>query len=161
MSPSRPPTNCCVNDMPTVAALHSLLERVLQLPESFSSAVQREQWRVFQAMLPDIPITKDGKCLAAAGNISEGIHNGETPELYAVHPFRIYTKARSITRAVDTSLAVSCLHKATGCGHTCQNAQANEGWNQGVMDAALLGDSDMAWSFVADRAGQKLSLIHI
>jgi len=143
--------------MPTVAALHSLLERLLQLPERFSSAAQRGQWTAFFAMLPDIPITKDGKCLAAAGNISEGIHNGETPELYSVHPFRLYTKGRSLTgsnSAVDTARAVACLHNDAGCGHTCGNANGNEGWNQGVMDAALLGDSDMAWRFAAQRAAR-------
>ena len=155
VTPSCPPSNCCVDDMPTVAALHSLLERVLQLPERFTTAVQRVQWVAFSAILPKIPLTADGRCLAAAGNVSEGIHNSETPELYSVHPFRVYTKARSITRGVDSSHAMSCLHKDAGCGPTCGNARGNSGWNQGVMDAALLGDSEMAWRFVAQRAAQK------
>lgn len=82
-TPSRPPANCCVDDMPTVAALYALTERLLQLPMEFSTPEQRGDWKTFHSQLPKIPLTADGKSLAAAGNISEGIHNGETPELYS------------------------------------------------------------------------------
>ena len=34
---ARPPDNCCVNDMPTVASLHALVRRLLALPARFST----------------------------------------------------------------------------------------------------------------------------
>lgn len=151
-TPSRPPANCCVDDMPTVAALYALTERLLQLPMEFSTPQQREEWEKFRSQLPKIPLTADGKSLAAAGNISEGVHNSETPELYSVHPFRIFTAAKAHALNVDISAAMTCLHAANG---TCHNAQGNSGWNQGVLNAALLGDAEMAYRFVAERAASK------
>ena len=40
-------SNCIVNDHPTVVALHVLLERVLQLPDSVGTQQQRSGWVCF------------------------------------------------------------------------------------------------------------------
>ena len=66
-----------------------------------------------------------------------------------VHPFRVFTAAKAHVSKLDISAAVACLHAPSG---TCHNAQGNSGWNQGVLNAALLGDADMAYRFVASRA---------
>ena len=66
-----------------------------------------------------------------------------------VHPFRVFTAAKARVSKLDISAAMACLHAPNG---TCHNAQGNSGWNQGVLNAALLGDADMAYRFVASRA---------
>ena len=49
---SRPPADCCANDMPTVAALHALLEKMRRLPQRFSTNDERAQWSKLHAALP-------------------------------------------------------------------------------------------------------------
>ena len=48
-------SNCVLNDAPTVAALHSLLEKVLALPSAFGTAAEREVWKSYLAALPPLP----------------------------------------------------------------------------------------------------------
>jgi hypothetical protein len=87
-----PPTtkNCCTNDLPTVAALHSLLRRLLALPPAAIAACKisytvRAQWVQFEKMLPPLPKTSAG-VLDNAESYPPHRHNSETPELYATHP---------------------------------------------------------------------------
>jgi hypothetical protein len=48
-------SNCVLNDAPTVAALHSLLEKVLALPSAFGTAAEREVWKSYLTALPPLP----------------------------------------------------------------------------------------------------------
>jgi hypothetical protein len=42
------PTNCPVNDAPTVAAMTALAQRALTLPSQFLTQDQRQRWTAFQ-----------------------------------------------------------------------------------------------------------------
>ena len=53
---SRPPANCCVDDMPTVAGLTALMQRLERLPSRFSTAAQRSVWKSFHKQLPEVPV---------------------------------------------------------------------------------------------------------
>ena len=50
-------SNCIVNDHPTVAALHVLLERTLALPDTYGTAEQRTRWAAMQKILPPVPVS--------------------------------------------------------------------------------------------------------
>lgn len=52
-------SNCIVNDLPTVVALHVLLERVLLLPSDVVPADEQAKWLAFQAILPPVPVTTE------------------------------------------------------------------------------------------------------
>ena len=43
------PDNCPTNDMPTVAGLHSVLEKLIRLPASVASQTDIDQWTKLKA----------------------------------------------------------------------------------------------------------------
>ena len=150
-------SNCIVNDHPTVAALHVLLEKVLRLPTSVVSAAERAKWTSFAKILPDIPLL-DGpgnvKVVSpyASYPVNSARHNGETPELYSVHPYRYFSMGGKILRNRDITPAQLCMTDPSMGAPTCGNSRGNSGWNQGVMNAALLGLTDIASNNVISRA---------
>ena len=80
-------------------------------------------------------------------------HNGETPEMYAVHPYRYYSQGRKLLGdKVDITPALNCIVEGKKIRATCGNAGANGGWTQGVLNAALLGLTDTASSMAMARA---------
>jgi len=83
------------------------------------------------------------------------VSNVETPELYSVHPFRYFTLGRSrlpAGRARDIAPSIFCLEQSPR--KTCRYADSNEGWTQGVLNAALLGRATKASSMVLTRAAK-------
>ena len=122
--------------------------------------------RFLQAVLPPVPLTTEGNHSVVSPyetypGVASSIHNSETPELYSTHPFRYYTLARSLkhiqTRVQpmretrDIAPSLFCFDQ-NSTRATCANAKANSGWNQGVMNAALLGRASVAASMVLSRA---------
>lgn len=150
-------SNCVVNDHPTVAALHVLLERVLALPTTITTEDQRNDWAAMQATLPAVPLITENGFLSvspyASYPVNGGLHNSETPELYSVHPYRYFSLGRA-TLGAKRSLqpALACLEHGGAIRRTCGNGQGNSGWNQGVMNAALLGQAPLAARMVLERA---------
>jgi len=145
-----PPTqqNCCTNDMPTLAALTSVLRRLLQLPPELVDTRDRDEWSTLFSQLPPLPTTTT---LNAAYYCPAPLKNVEAPEMYAVHPYRIYTVARRLASDFDPS-APSSVDIAIKSWNTNTLAQSNTGWTQGVMNAALLGMVDEAANMVLERA---------
>lgn len=146
---NQPNENCCQNDMPAVAGLHALLPKLLGLPFNVTTTDQRHQWTAMMALLPPIPMndTGNGTLLAPAMVTSPKLTNDETPELYAVHPYRQYTIARNKTAGKDLSPAILSML-------TDPRATYNGGWCQGGMNAALLGMTHLAAALVVQRAMQ-------
>jgi hypothetical protein len=85
--------------------------------------------------------------------INNHLHNGETPELYSVHPYRYFSVGRSVLGVQrDLAPALNCLTKGKAIRQTCANGNGNGGWNQGIMNAALLGDATIASAQCISRA---------
>jgi hypothetical protein len=151
-------SNCIVNDHPTIAALHVLCERALtQLPPDVGTATQRAQWSAMQKILPPLPVIVEHgyKTVSPYGSypINNHLHNGETPELYSVHPYRYFSVGRSVLGVQrDLTPALNCLTKGKAIRQTCANGTGNGGWNQGIMNAALLGDATIASAQCISRA---------
>ena len=69
------------------------------------------------------------------------------------HPFRYFTLGRSRlpgARKRDIRPSIYCLEKSTR--QTCRNSDLNDGWVQGVLNAALLGRAKKASSDTLARA---------
>ena len=147
------PANCPVNDHPTVSSLHVLMEKALQLPADVIRS-HRATWTAFQAILPRVPlIEEDGVVRVSPYETyprAQHIGNGETPELYSTHPNRYFTVGRRLLGGRDIAPSIQCMTNSSR--QTCRNAMANEGWNQGVMNAALLGLTELAQKMVLERA---------
>jgi hypothetical protein len=155
--PGYPPTkeNCVTNDGPTVAGLMSVLERVLALPTSALQPVVPTAtlmlWKEFKTQVPPLPGLSAGQ-LSPCEACPKGTANVENPELYAVHPYRIFTKAKNFSaEAGGSASAYSSLDPAIKA-FDAEKFKGDAGWNQNAMDAALLGLTGRAQAFVLARA---------
>lgn len=132
-------------------------------------AAELAQWKAFQAAVPDpgaLRVWENGtENLAPFAEYAEGnpllnvLHNSESPELYSVHPSRLYSLGREMFPIDGAALPADedllaparfCLVNSTR--QTCRYGAGNNGWNQGIMNAALLGDTALASAMLIGRA---------
>jgi hypothetical protein len=110
-----------------------------------------------QSILPPVPVIVENGIESVSPYssypINSKLHNGETPEMYAVHPYRYYSLGRKeLGVKRDFAPAMNCLKEGSKIRQTCGNNNANGGWTQGIMNAALLGDAATASATVIGRA---------
>ena len=144
-SPSAGFSNCCEDDMPTVSAMHALFDRLISLPESITTPEQRAAWSAFAAIMPDLPLSADGRTYAAARVVSSGSHNNEGPELYLVHPHRVVTMGRAVASGVNLTTGVATLLALPFYAE-------DDTWSYGLNDAVLLGQTDFAVTQLLQKA---------
>eukprot|EP00475_Leptophrys_vorax_P009811 TRINITY_DN164_c0_g3_i1.p1 TRINITY_DN164_c0_g3~~TRINITY_DN164_c0_g3_i1.p1 ORF type:complete len:772 (-),score=187.26 TRINITY_DN164_c0_g3_i1:117-2207(-) len=137
--------NCPNNDHPTVASMHALTTRLLSLPETLTTSKQRDLWRSFNALLPDFTLTKDGKAFEPAAFYVPVRQNEETPELYSVHPFRLFTLGKKITEKQSIERSINSFFSSKYA------YSYNVGWNYGILNAALLGLTNMTEKMILER----------
>jgi hypothetical protein len=128
----------CTNPAPSIAGVRYLLPRLMELPapESVMAA-----WRRQLDAQPDVPTeTHDGKTRVLPAEKYADLRNCENPELYAVFPFRLYTRAAG-GKALEIGM------------ETWKNRRhkANVGWQQQPIQAALLGLTDEAKRLTIER----------
>jgi hypothetical protein len=129
-----------VNPTPDIAGIRYLIPRLLQLPVPDAL---RAEWERQLADQPEIPMSgggEDSRILPAQE--FGAATNVENPELYAVFPFRLFTLATVSREELQT--AVNSYH--------ARRNQANEGWQQGPIWAAMLGLTQEARTAVVQRA---------
>lgn len=91
-----PSTGCetykmAYNSANTIGALKCVTNLLLQLPEPYLSAEEREHWKHFYNRIPDIPFRIcEGKRTIAPAVVWERISNVEIPQLYPVYPWGLY-----------------------------------------------------------------------
>jgi len=130
----------CTNPMPEVAGLHAIAKRLLALDKELTTSEQRARWKTMQQMLPPIPLREiDGVKMLAPAEKFAILENRESPELYAVFPFRV------ITAANDTHGWGKAAFDARGFKQ-CINS-----WSQHSINAAYLGVTDEAASMLRRR----------
>ncbi|TAH38580.1 MAG: LamG domain-containing protein [Planctomycetota bacterium] len=124
-----------INDMPSVAGLHAVLPRLL-------AREPRAEWQRLLAALPPLPVVeRDGaRVLAAAERFQATRQNCETPELYALWPFRLYGIGRP--RLEEARRAYERRHD-----------RFSAGWPQDGQFAALLGLTEEARANLLAKAG--------
>jgi hypothetical protein len=118
-----------VNDLPCVAGLHEICSRLNDLPAGILSAGDSALIERVQSALPVIPtsLAEDGRrVLSPAERFDPSRQNCETPELYALYPFR---NARRGSELFD----------AARIAYEQRHDRFTNGWPQDGQQAALLG----------------------
>jgi hypothetical protein len=116
-----------VNPVPEIAGLTHVLNRLLGLPDTMTSASQRAQWKRMLTELPPLPIARDGDAqFLLPAEQYENKRNTENVPLYAVFPYRHYTVGKPDV-AIGRETYARREVKRTG------------GWSQDPIQAALLG----------------------
>lgn len=125
------------NPTPELAALHSLLPALLDLPAADLQPADRESWRQLQTRVPALPLAQvDGRTLLRAAERHEDVaKNSENPELYAVFPYRVLGVGRP---ALETGQWTFTRRMFPDTG----------GWRQDAVHAALLGLTETAAFYV-------------
>jgi len=129
-----------INDTPDVAGLQWVLDGALALPDRLIGPDRRAAWAILRKQLPPIPLKDAGgrKVINFAGVVPGGYGNVENPELYAVFPYRIYGVGKP-----DLEVGRATFDNRV--------FQGNWGWQQDDVQAALLGLTDVARQYVAER----------
>ncbi len=119
------------NATPTIAALQTVLSRMLELPDSYISSARKEHWRTMLARIPAISFREmQGHKTIAPALTWERINNQETPQLYPVFPWNIYGVGKpGIEVALNTWKYDS----------DAVRFRSSRGWKQDNIFAARLG----------------------
>lgn len=122
-----------VNDTPTVAGLHAVLDRLVTFRSEQAPTAAREFWRRMKDAAPPLPVrTEDGKrFVPPAAEFNPQRKNVENPELYAIWPFRIFGVGQP-----DLQTGIETYHRRIARGLT--------GWCYDGQCAAILGLADEA-----------------
>lgn len=128
------------NPAPDIAGLRWVLDGLLALPKGTVPVAQQARWAAFRRSMPPVPTGDvDGERFLT---VSEGAHGGpgnyENPELYAIFPYRIYGVGKP-----DLDVARAAFARRVFMG--------NKGWEQDDIQAAMLGLTDTAAQYVAER----------
>jgi alpha-L-fucosidase 2 len=126
-----------VNPLPEIAGLRYVLPRLIALPESLTSNAQRAGWRRLLGELPAVPVSESGgkRRLAPAETYSD-LKNAESPELYAVYPYKLYGLGKPDIEAAMNAYEVRRYKESRHCW-----------WQHGIW-AAHLGLADQARHYV-------------
>jgi hypothetical protein len=123
------------NPAPDIAGLHSVLPRMIALPDGIVSAQQRAAWQEMLGRIPKLPMgTKKGMevLLPYTGPQTATRHNDENPELYAIYPFHLYGVHKPDFNRALNSFALRRVNDRKGS------------WYQDCVQAALVGLADQA-----------------
>ena len=116
-----------VNPLPEIAGLHDVLHKLLHLPRAYITENNYRMWKRMQQELPPLPTREiEGEQVLSPAEIIGSKHNVESPELYAIFPFRLYGVGKEQLEMARRTFAQR-IQKGTG------------GWSQDALQAALLG----------------------
>ena len=134
-------TSCATNPSTDIAGLKAVLSRLVALPaQPFISSTMRAEWEAQLALLPELPFATDGRILPESPGYTKADRNSENTELYPVHPFRLFGMGKPGLQAAQATYAA-------------RKYKCNDGWCQGIIDAAMLNQTEDAKSQVVSRAG--------
>ncbi|WP_316789758.1 DUF5703 domain-containing protein [Pedobacter frigoris] len=123
-----------VNDMPSVAGLHYVLQELIKLPAGLTTSVDKKNWITMQSILPDLPkkLDKSGNLIVDnAESYKPERSNYEAPDLYCLFPFRLYGLNKPNIKEVEAA-----YFNMPNPGRVC--------WYQTGIFSARLGLADEA-----------------
>lgn len=129
-----------VNDLPTVAGLHTALAGLLSLPQGLLSQNEADWLSDMQKRLPEIPSTD--VTFLPAETYSPRRDNVENPELYVTFPFRLCNIA-----SADRNKGITAF--------TNRKIKGHQGWYQDGQQAAILGLIDEAKNNIVQKIDNK------
>lgn len=119
------------NASSTIAGLQTVLSELLRLPDSCMDAGERKKWTAMKNSIPPLPLRNiNGHIMIAPAQAWQNIRNTETPQLYAVFPWRIFGIGKS---GLDTAL------NTWKYDTTAIKNRSYVGWKQDNIFAACLG----------------------
>ncbi len=125
-----------VNSTTTIAAMQSILTRLLALPLSYSTEQQRKDWRVRLSQIPPISFREfAGHKTIAPAQSYQRINNTEEPQLYPVFPWHLYGIGKP-----DLQTAINTFQYDTDA----LKFRSYMGWKQDNIFAADLGLTQQA-----------------
>ncbi|MDR3328834.1 MAG: DUF5703 domain-containing protein [Prevotellaceae bacterium] len=124
------------NATSTIAALHTVLQRLIALPDSLLPPPRRAAWAAMLGTLPPIALREvSGHTAIAPAKAWERVSNTEAPQLYPVFPWGIYGLGRPhLEVAINTY-----RHDPDAL-----RFRSHVGWKQDNIFAARLGLTDEA-----------------
>ena len=124
------------NASSTIAGLRTVLESYLEVKTMQGDTVQAP-WRAMLSRIPEIPHrVVDGREMIAPAITWERINNTESPQLYPVFPWRIYTMASGRDLSVARNTYLYDAHAL--------KVREPKGWKQDNIWAASLGLTEEA-----------------
>ncbi|MRS64582.1 hypothetical protein GJJ30_25005 [Larkinella terrae] len=124
------------NASSTIAALRTVLTRLLDLPDSYLTSEKRTFWQQMLNRIPPLSFRSfDGHPTIAPAKLWERINNVETPQLYPVFPWGIYGIGKP---GLDTALNTYRFDR------DALKFRSHIGWKQDNIFAARLGLTDEA-----------------
>jgi hypothetical protein len=125
----------------TIAALRSVLERLLALPKSYLEDDKRKEWEKMLTSIPTISFREiNGKTTIAPAKLWERLNNTETPQLYPVYPWGIYGVGKP---GLDTAINTYKFDP------DAVKFRSHVGWKQYNIFAARLGLKDEAFELTS------------
>ena len=138
ISPSQSLETWHVAEDPTtvVAGMRVVLTGLLALPESLTTSEQRKRWTRVLGEVKEVPIAEEaGKKWIKPAHIFSDKKNAEHPELYAIFPYPIYGVGKP-----DLEIGLETYKR--------RENKRTGGWQQDAIQAALLGQTADAKSFL-------------
>ncbi|MDR3233076.1 MAG: DUF5703 domain-containing protein [Planctomycetaceae bacterium] len=134
----------CTNPMTELSGLYGVIEKIERLPAELLTAETKSFTEKLKQKLPPIPTTPspESKPMLAPAERFARRQNSETPELYAVFPFRQFTYDRP---NVEWGIEALKHRKYRGAF----------GWRQDDVVMAYLGLGDEAAAYLLKRARTK------
>lgn len=131
------------NATSTVAALQTILHRLLTLPHTETTEEERIRWSEWSKRVPPLNFCEvEGRKILSPAKIWERVNNEETPQLYPVFPWRTYGVGRpGLQVAVDTYLY----------DPKALRFRSYRGWKQDNIWAACLGLTEEARSLTLQK----------
>lgn len=124
------------NSTSTIAALQTILTRLLELPDSYLSEEKRKHWKEVLSRIPPIAFReKEGHKTISPAWTWGRINNQEIPQLYPVYPWGMYGIGRP-----DLEVAVNTWKYGTDS----PNQKNYISWHQDAIFCARLGLTEEA-----------------
>ena len=147
------------NPAPVVAGLHAVVTRVLALPAE--KVAHRAYFERYLAQVPELPMetSLEGETILAPAAAYEAKRmNVESPEFYAVYPFRLFTHDKGEKALIESTW--HAVNRKTECfqPHRFENPPGKpcySGWQYHGMVAALLGHADEAADVLVHNCAMK------
>lgn len=127
------------NSTSTIAALSTILTRLLELPSGYLPEAQKAKWKDMQKRIPPISTRIfDGFTTISPAKSWERVNNVEVPQLYPVFPWGMYGFGKP-----DLEVALNTWKYDQDAIKNCSHI----GWKQDNIFAARLGLTDEAFHF--------------
>lgn len=131
------------NSVTVVAALHTILSRLLELPEKYLSKEKYNKWEAMLKRIPALPEQQiNGKTVFAPAQAWARIQNVEAPQLYPVFPWGMYGVGKP-----DLETAINTYQLDTQVIKT----RSAVGWKQHNIFAARLGLTNEAVALTKEK----------